>query len=495
MSKETKYGLYINGQWQEPSGGQWIDVANPFTGEVWSQIARATSEDVDLAVAAAKNAFDSGAWPAMTATQRGALLRQIGDQIKTNADCLAELETRDNGKLIAEMRAQLQYIPEWFYYFGGLADKVEGMVFPTDKANMLSYARYEPYGVVAAITAWNSPLLLAAYKLAPALAAGNTVVLKPSEHASASTMEFANLLEAAGVPPGVINILSGYGHEIGDALTSHPDVAKITFTGSESTGKRIAAVAAKDLKQTTLELGGKSANIVFDDADQELAAVGAVTAFLSAGGQTCVAGSRLLVQNSIYDEFVEKVLSFAGSVKLGDPNSPNTDVGPIANETQYKKIISYFDIAKEDGADCVLGGHALHDPDLKDGWFVAPTVYTNVTNSMRIAQEEIFGPVLTVLRFETEEEAVQMANDSRYGLAAGLWTTDTARSIRVADQIKAGTIWVNTYRVVSFMTPFGGYKASGHGRENGAAAIKEYLQLKSYWISTSNEISNPFVIR
>ncbi len=495
MTTRARYGQYINGRWEKPSSEQWIDVVNPFSQENWSQVARGSKQDVDRAVAAARDAFLDGQWPAMTATQRGALLRSLGDRIAEHAERLAEVESRDNGKLIAEMRAQLQYAPEWFYYFGGLADKIEGMVFPTDKADMLSYAKYEPYGVVAAITAWNSPLLLAAYKLAPALAAGNTVVLKPSEHASVSTMELADLFADAGVPPGVINVVSGYGHEIGDALTGHPDVAKITFTGSEATGKRIAGIAARDIKPLTLELGGKSANIVFDDADLDLAAVGAVTGFLSAGGQTCVAGSRLLVQNSIYDEFVEKVVSIAKAARLGDPFSADTHIGPIANEAHFQKIIGYFDIAKADGADCVLGGRVHQDSEIKDGWFIEPTVYTNVDNSMRIAQEEIFGPVLAVLSFETEEEAIRIANDSRYGLAAGVWSKDSARALRVADRIQAGTVWINTYRVVSFMTPFGGYKASGSGRENGAVAIKEYLQLKSYWIGTSGDVSNPFVIR
>lgn len=489
------YQQFIDGRWLDPADGAWMDAVNPYDRSVWARIPRGTRRDADLAVAAARRAFEHGDWPAMTATARGALLRRLGDLIAADAPRLAEFETRDNGKLYAEMHKQLSYLPQWFHYFGGLADKIEGATFPTDKPDMLAYSRHEPLGVVVAITAWNSPLLLTAYKLAPALAAGNTVVLKPSEHASASSLEFARLVEQAGFPPGVVNVVTGLGAEIGDALVRHPDVRKITFTGSEATGRRINEAAASDFKRVTLELGGKSPNIIFDDADLDQAATGAVAAFLAASGQTCVAGSRLLVQNSVYDEVMGKVLSLAGAVRLGDPMAPDTQVGPVATEPQFEKVRRYIEIARAEGAHCALGGEVPARADLARGWFIEPTIFTNVTNDMRIAQEEVFGPVLAVLRFETEEDAVRIANDVRYGLAAGVWTEDMKRAVRVANRVQAGTVWINTYRVVSYMTPFGGYKASGIGRENGAEAIKEFLQVKSVWLSTATTASNPFVIR
>lgn len=489
-----RYQLFIDGQWLDGSGG-WIDSVNPYDGKVWAQIPRATTDDVSRAVAAAQRAFENDEWRTLTPTARGALLRKLGDLIAANAERLAQIETRDNGKLYAEMVAQLRYVPQWFYYFGGLADKIEGAVYPTDKADTLSYSRYEPLGVVVAITAWNSPLLLAAYKLAPALAAGNTVILKPSEHASASSLEFARLVEEAGFPRGVVNVITGFGAEIGDALTGHPDVRKVTFTGSEATGRHINAIAGADFKRVTLELGGKSPNIVFEDADLEQAATGAVAAFLAASGQTCVAGSRLLVQESVYDAVLERVLVIAGAVRLGDPMSADTQVGPIATQPQFETVKRYIGIARGEGANCALGGAVPTRADLAQGWFVEPTIFTNVTSDMRIAQEEVFGPVLAVLRFRTEEDALRIANDVRYGLAAGIWTQSIPRAIRVANRLQAGTIWINNYRMVSYMTPFGGYKASGIGRENGAEAIKEFMQVKSIWLSTGASAANPFVIR
>jgi aldehyde dehydrogenase (NAD+) len=393
------------------------------------------------------------------------------------------------------MRTQARYVPQWFYYFGGLADKVEGAVFPGDKREMFSFSQHEPYGVVAAITAWNSPLLLAAYKLAPALAAGNTVVLKPSEHASISSLELAELVLQAGLPPGVVNVVTGLGSEIGDVLTGHRQVSKIAFTGSEATGRRINQIAAADFRSVTLELGGKSANIVFADANLDNAANGAIAAIFAASGQSCVAGSRLLVQDSIYDAFLAKVLSIAATIKVGDPMDPTTHVGPVATQPQFEKVKSYLEIARSEGASCLLGGAVCAPRGFEQGWFIEPTIYGDVRNDMRIAQEEIFGPLLSVIRFRDEQEAVSIANDNRYGLAAGVWTEDMRRVVRLTRQLQAGTVWVNTYRAVSFMTPFGGRKASGMGRENGAAAINEYLQTKSVWLNCAETFSNPFTIR
>lgn len=490
-----KYSMLIGGEAVAAKSGETFESVNPYDQRPWAQVPRAGPEDVEAAVTAAREAFTAGPWPRLTATERGRLLRNLGDLVAAHAEELAALETRDNGKLYSEMLTQVRYIPQWYYYFGGLADKIEGIVHPVDKPDMFNFSRHEPYGVVAAITAWNSPLLLAAYKLAPALAAGNTVVLKPSEHASCSTLRFAELFAPAGFPPGVVNVISGFGPEIGDALTGHPDVAKISFTGSEATGRRINAIAGQEFKSVTLELGGKSPNIVFADADLDNAANGAIAGILAASGQTCVAGSRLLVEDSIYDAFLERVVAIARTARVGDPMDPATNIGPVATKAQYDKIRNYLEIAEAEGARCVLGSTPDPDPPIGKGWFIAPTIYTDVTNDMRIAREEIFGPVLSVIRFRDEDEAVRIANDTRYGLAAGIWSEDLKRCIELPKRLRAGTVWVNTYRAVSYTTPFGGFKASGTGKENGVEAIRQYLQLKSVWLSTADRFSNPFTIR
>ena len=416
-------------------------------------------------------------------------------QIEREAEALAMLEVQDNGKLLREMRVQLNYLPGWFRYYAGLADKVEGAVPPLDRPDMLNFTQYEPLGVVVAITPWNSPLLLAAWKLDPALAAGNTIVWKPSEHASVSSLAFAKLFEEAGFPPGVVNVVTGYGHEIGDALTHHPDVAKVAFTGGDAGGKKVYAAAAASLKTVTLELGGKSPNIVFADADLEAAANGVIGGIFAASGQTCLAGSRLLVQRSIHDTLLEILLPKARLATLGDPTHTETQVGPVTTRQQYDKILADIANAKGEGAKVVLGGGTPSPADVGPGWFVQPTVLTNVRSDMRIAQEEVFGPVLSVIPFDDEADAIRLANDSRYGLAAGVWTSDIGRALRMSKAIKAGTIWVNTYRVVSFMSPFGGYKQSGIGRESGLEAIKQYLQVKSIWVNAGSPSANPFVLR
>jgi acyl-CoA reductase-like NAD-dependent aldehyde dehydrogenase len=490
-----KHQMYVGGEWIAPSSGEWFESYNPFTGEPWALIPRGNAQDADHAVRTAHAAFTDGPWPQMTASQRGALLRKLGDLIAANAQSLAELEVLDNGKLIAEMRAQLDYAPQWYYYFGGLADKIEGAVIPLDKKGYFNFTRYEPLGVVAAITPWNSPLLLTAWKLAPALAAGNTVVLKPSEFTSVSTLEFARLIEEAGFPAGVVNVVTGYGKEVGMPLVEHPLTRKIAFTGSDATGRLINEAAARGFKKVGLELGGKSPNIVFDDANLDDAVNGAVSGIFAATGQTCIAGSRLLLQQSVHDAFVEKLLALAKTAKMGDPLSMDTQVGPVTTRPQYEKVLAYIDIARSEGAQLRLGGGPATRPECGKGWFVEPTVFTGVDNRMRIAQEEVFGPVLSVIRFRDEDEAVRIANDVRFGLGAGVWTRDIGRAIRMAERIQSGTVWVNTYRAVSYMSPFGGYKDSGVGRENGQDAIYEYLQLKSVWVNTGAATGNPFVMR
>lgn len=486
---------------QNTIGGRLQPVADtfetydPFTGKPWALIPRDGKAEVDTAVAAAKAAFRSKEWAGITATARGKLLVRVADLIAENAERIAAIETRDNGKLITEMTAQLRYIPEWFRYFGGLADKIEGSVLPIDKAGMFAFTRHEPLGVIAAITPWNSPLLLLTWKLAPLLAAGNTVVIKPSEHTSASTLEFVKLFKQAGFPPGVVNTVTGMPMDVGAPLVNHPDVAKIAFTGGEPGGIAVYRAAAEGLKTVTLELGGKSANIVFDDANIESAVNGAISGIFAASGQTCIAGSRLLAHRRIHNQVVDGVVKLAASARVGNPALAETQVGPITTEAQREKVLSYLDIARSEGAECVLGGGKPTASELTQGWFVKPSIFTGVSNSMRIAREEVFGPILSVIPFDDEEEAFAIANDSPYGLAAGLWTADMGRALRGATAMEAGTVWINTYRAVSYMAPFGGYKRSGIGRESGQEAIASYLQTKTVWIDTVGKTANPFVIR
>ncbi|WP_455287775.1 aldehyde dehydrogenase [Cupriavidus necator] len=487
-----QYQMFIDGSFVNASDGRWFETQNPFTGKTWAEVARGTAADIDRAVQAADQAFRTGPWSEMTATQRGALLRKLGDLIARDAERLAEFEVQDNGKLLAEMGAQLKYLPQWFYYFGGLADKIEGTVIPLDKKGYFNYTRREPLGVVAAITPWNSPLMLLAWKIAPALAAGCTVVVKPSEFTSVSALELALLFEEAGFPAGVFNVVTGFGAEVGSPLVTHPLVKKVTFTGSDATGRVINQQCAAQFKHVSLELGGKSPNIVFNDANLDDAVNGAVSGIFAASGQTCIAGSRLLLQEDIHDVFVEKLLALASTAKLGNPMNASTQVGPITTPAQYEKVLSYIQIAQDEGAELLLGGKPA---SCGEGWFVEPTIFARVSPKMRIAQEEVFGPVLSILKFRDEAEAIAIANDSCYGLGAGVWTSDIGRAFRMSEKIQAGTVWVNTYRAVSFMSPFGGYKDSGLGRENGIAAIESYLQTKSVWINTGAATGNPFTIR
>jgi acyl-CoA reductase-like NAD-dependent aldehyde dehydrogenase len=489
------YKMYIAGEHAEPSGGDYFESDNPYLGEPWALIPRGTAADVDRAVRAAHQAFTTGEWPRLTPSKRGLLLRRLGELVTEHAARLAEIDVRDNGKLYAEMVAHTSYMAQWYHYYGGLADKIEGAVVPADKPDIFNYTRWEPLGVVAAIVPWNSPLMLATWKLAPALAAGNTVVIKPSEYTSASVLELMRLVEEAGFPPGVVNVVTGFGHEVGTPLVEHPLVAKVAFTGSDATGQRVYEAAARGLKRVSMELGGKSPNIVFDDANMDHAVKGVIAGIFAATGQTCIAGSRLLVQESIHDQFLEALLAFAKTARMGNPMARETQIGPITNQPQLAKVLDYIEIAKNEGATTVLGGGRASRPECGNGWFVEPTVFTGVTNRMRIAQEEVFGPVLSVIPFKDEDEAIAIGNDVVYGLAAGVWTQNMRRALVMSERLQAGTVWVNTYRAVSYLSPFGGYKRSGVGRENGQEAIKEYLQLKSVWISTANEVPNPFVQR
>jgi acyl-CoA reductase-like NAD-dependent aldehyde dehydrogenase len=490
-----RYQMLIGGEWVDAEGAATFESENPYLGAVWALVPRASPADVDRAVEAAADAFRAKGWRRMSASARGALLHRFGEIVAREADRLAELETKDNGKLITEMRAQLRYLPQWFTYFGGLADKLEGRVIPIDKPGVFNFTREEPLGVVAAITPWNSPLLLAAWKLAPALAAGNTAVWKPSEFSSVSALEFGQLFAEAGFPPGVVNIVTGFGGEIGDALVTHPKVAKVAFTGGDRTGQVVYEAAARSIKPVTLELGGKSANIVFDDAVLDDAVKGVVSGIFAATGQTCIAGSRALIHRSVHDAFIERLLDLARTARMGNPLDDATQVGPITTRPQFRKVLEYIEIAQGEGATCVLGGGPATRPECGEGWFVEPTIFTDVRPDMRIAQEEVFGPVLGIIPFDDEEEAVAIANGTLYGLAAGVWTQSIRRALTMAEQLEAGTVWVNTYRAVSYMSPFGGYKRSGIGRESGLSAIREYLQEKSVWIDISGKVANPFVLR
>ncbi|MEQ9487975.1 MAG: aldehyde dehydrogenase [Alphaproteobacteria bacterium] len=488
---------FINGRSVSPAARAYFETNDPFTGEPWAKVGRCDGTDIDLAVESAWRAFHDGPWAEMKPTRRGEVLRRFGAVLSKHAEELADIEVRDNGKLRTEMLAQCRYISEWYAYFGGLADKIQGSVIPIDKDDVFNFTVREPLGVIAAITPWNSPLLLLSWKLAPALAAGNTLVLKPSEFTSVSSLRFAELAREAGVPDGVFNVVTGYGPEAGAALVAHPKVAKVAFTGGGDSGALIYQAAARDLKPCSLELGGKSPNIILNDARIEDAVKGAVSGIFAATGQTCIAGSRLLVHNDIYDAFVPELLEFAASAQMGDPSLPETQIGPITTPPQYQRVLDYIEIAQSEGATLLLGGKpAKGRPECgKSPWFVEPTIFGDVTNDMRIAQEEVFGPILSIIRFETDEKAIEIANDSQFGLAAGVWTQSINRALRFSQALRAGTVWVNTYRSVSFMSPFGGYKKSGIGRENGMEAIESYMQTKSVWISTAEEVPDPFVIR
>ena len=487
----TRYQLFIDNQWVDPHGGRWFPSQDPYSGEEWAQIPRADAVDVGRAVGAAAAAFE-GPWSRLCASDRGMLLHRLGTLIERDAERLARTESRDNGKLYSDVLAQVRYMAKYFYYYGGLADKIQGHVVPIDKPKVFNFIRYEPMGVVVSITAWNSSLSLTTWKIAPALCAGNTVVCKPSEYTSASLLELARLFLEAGFPPGVFNVVTGFGHEVGEPLVRHPLVQRIAFTGGDEAGRRVYAMAAEGLKRVSLELGGKSPNIVFDDADLDQAVHGALSGIFSATGQTCVAGSRLLLQETIHDAFVERLVALTREARIGDPADPQSRIGPITTRPQYEKVVRYLDIARSEGARCVVGGRPLSGAGYGCGQFVEPTIFVDVTNDMRIAQEEVFGPVLAVIKFKDEDDAVRIANDIRFGLAAGVWTRSLHRALHMTEKLRAGTVWVNNYRSSSYTTPFGGFKHSGIGREGGIEAVREYMEPKSVWISTDLPMANPF---
>ena len=485
--KNRRYQLYIDGKWVEPASGDYFSCTDPFTEESWGEVPLANQEDVDSAVIAARKAFDSGEWPALTAMQRSALLRKLAALIEKNIEALVHQQIWENGKLISEMLPGMGGVISNCYFYAGLAETLHGKTVQTNYPNFTGYTLREPIGVVAAITPWNTPIGLLGWKLFPALAAGNTIVIKPSEVTPTSTLLLTELIHQAGFPPGVVNTVTGYGDPTGHALVSHAQVDKIAFTGSTATGLEIAKIAAARNARVSLELGGKSPNIVFADADLSNAANGIMAGIFAATGQSCMAGSRVLVQDSVYDEVAELLVARGGRMKHGDPLDMRTQLGPLASSMQLEKVLSYFAIARQAGHECLLGGNRI---DCR-GFFVEPTIYGEVKNDDQIAREEIFGPVISLLRFTGEAEAIMIANDTNYGLAAGIWTSDVKRAHRVAGKARAGSVWINNYRIVGHALPFGGYKQSGLGREMGLDALDEYTEVKSIWIDTGNEVKFP----
>ncbi|MGF1793940.1 aldehyde dehydrogenase [Photobacterium profundum] len=488
-----QFQMLINGQWIDAKSGKTFESINPATEQVWGEFPFADANDVDDAVRSAHAAFESDEWRLMTASQRGKLLRKLGDLVGENKEKLAQLESKDNGKLIRETLGQVGYLPEFFYYYAGLADKVEGETLSLDKPDLFGYTVREPLGVIAGIIPWNSPLYLTAIKIAPALATGNTVVLKPSEHASATLLELGKLALEAGFPAGVLNVITGYGLPCGDALTRHPLVKKIAFTGGSESAKHVIRNSAENYAKLSLELGGKSPNIIFNDADIDSAVNGAVAGIFAAAGQSCVSGSRLLVQEDIYEEFVTRLTERAERIVVGDPSHIETEMGPMATASQLAIVERFVDVALTEGAKLRTGGKRA---DIQSGWFYTPTILECNSNNDTLMQEEVFGPVAAVIPFKDEAEVLAMANDSKYGLAAGIWTQNLAKAHRMIKGIRSGIVWVNTYRAVSASAPIGGYGQSGYGRECGIDSINEFTQIKTVWINTSSEpMADPFIMR
>ena len=489
-----EYGNYIGGSETAAVAGRCFVATNPTTGAPWGSFADSDASDVDAAVQAASRAFGSGAWPALSANKRGRIMMRWGDEIAQHSQLIARLESEQNGKLMSELQSQARVAQDWLYYFGGLADKVQGDVVPVERPSILNYTLREPLGVVGVIVPWNSPTMVMMMAAAPALAAGCTIVIKPSEVASASAVELAKLAKRAGFPAGVINVVTGM-KAAGEALVDHPLVAKINFTGGETGGRAVATGVGKRLASCVLELGGKSPNIVFADADLDAAEAGVLSGIFAAAGQSCVAGSRAYVQRDIYDELVQRLVRRTRDIRVGDPTHANTQMGPIATMAQLEKDESMVKRAVAEGGSLLCGGQRLSVDGLPDGFFFSPTIVEIRKPENFLIQNEVFGPVLTVTPFSDDDEVVALANGTAFGLAAGVWTQNFGRAHVMARRLQAGTIWLNTYRTLTYSSPFGGHKSSGIGRQNGIDAIFQYLQSKSVWCELSNEVQDPFVVK
>ena len=492
MSKIQNFKMYINGEWVDSSSGKKIQTLNPENNEVWATVPEANEKDVDKAVQSAQNAFENS-WSILHPRDRAKYLRLIADQLRENAEHLGKIETIDTGKIYRETKTQANYIAEYYDYFAGLADKVEGTVVPIDKPDMQVTTTRIPIGVVAAIIPWNSQMLLTAVKLAPALAMGNTVVIKASELAPVTLLEFAKLIEKTGIPKGVINIITGLGEPCGKALTTHNLVERIAFTGGPETAKHIVKNSAENLSQVSLELGGKSPVVVFDDADQENALNGITAGIFGASGQSCIAGSRLYLQSKIYNEFIDKLITKAKKIKLGGPMEEDTQMGPLNSFKQLENIEKNIKATTEQGGKIRCGGERSSVSN--KGYYFPATIIECENHNLPVAENELFGPILSVMKFDKEEEVIKKMNDNKYGLSSGVYTSNFARGLRVSKAIRAGIVFINTYRLISPMAPFGGIKDSGYGKEAGIESIKEYTRIKTTWYNSSDKpMSDPFTM-
>ena len=492
MTKIQNFKMYINGLWVNSESGKTIETVNPENNEVWATVPEANEKDVDKAVKAAQNAFEKS-WSNLHPKERAKYLRSLADQLRLNAKHLGTIETIDTGKLFRETKTQANYIAEYYDYFAGLADKVEGTVVPIDKPDMQVTTTRIPIGVVAAIIPWNSQMLLTAVKLAPALAMGNTVVIKASELAPVTLLEFAKLVEKSGIPKGVVNIITGLGEPCGKALTTHNLVERIAFTGGPETAKHIVKNSAENLSQVSLELGGKSPVVVFDDAEQENALNGITAGIFGASGQSCIAGSRLYIQSKIYDDFLNKLIAKAEKIKLGAPMDNETQMGPLNSYKQLENIEINIKATVEQGGKIRCGGKRSNISN--KGYYFPATIIECKNHNLPAAENELFGPILSVMKFETEDEVIKLMNDNKYGLSSGVFTSNFGRGIRVSKAIRAGITFVNTYRLISPMAPFGGIKDSGYGKEAGIESIKEYTRIKTTWLNSSDKpMSDPFTM-
>ena len=478
--------LFINGEFVDAIGGHRLPVVNPHDGSVITEIAEGRQADVDLAVAAAKAAFPK--WKAIAAAERGRLLLKLADALEANSEEFAQLESLNTGHPIKDSRfLDVPRTAACFRYFGGMADKIQGDVMPVEPG-FLNYVLREPLGVVGAIVPWNFPLMFCSWKMGPALAAGNTIVLKPSELTPLTSLRLAELMREVGFPNGVVNIVPGFGHTAGERLATHLDVAKIAFTGSTTVGRRIVEYSSSNLKRVQLELGGKGANIVFNDANIVAAINGSAFAIFHNQGQACIAGSRLILQEEIAEEFISKFVALAKSIKIGNPLDPATEMGPLTSAMHRDRVLDFVKVAVDEGGEILTGGKSPDDPALRNGCYVLPTIVRVRNNESRVCHEEVFGPFVTVTTFKTEQEALEIANSTEYGLGGGLWTNDLSRAHRVASQIRSGMVWINSYKRVSPNSPFGGTGKSGYGREMGFEAIREYTEAKSIWVNVDAKL-------